>query len=241
MVMFLIGLTIGVTLAWASSKNKEKETLNQTSVITQPQIQFHPKMDQALKPIKEKHKNMPIYAPTEPTFKIMDLSVSTSFDASSDGYSYSLLTKDQNPLLVFNGNHKESEYEARQWLYENFIYLNPNKEMVELGNGLTGGFEGNRQKGTLEWHVGFWTFQVTGPKERAIEEGKKLVTYLLSHELLPTGGVIGIDLEGSGKAFAKWTHNNLIYGVNQAQYSGNSPLLEAACSMRLYPDLRINP
>lgn len=240
LVMFLIGLTIGVTLAWDGSKNNEKKTQNTATIYTQPQIQFHPKMDQALKPVKEKHKNLPIYAPTEPTFKIMDLAVSTSFDASSDGYSYSLLTKDQNLLLVFNVNHKKSEYEARQWLYENFIYLNPKKEMVELGNGLTGGFEGSEQKGTLEWHVGFWTFQVTGQKERAIEEGKKYVTYLQSHELLPTEGVISIHLQGSSQASVKWTNNNMIYGLKQDHYSGNS-LLEAVCSMRLYPDLRVIP
>lgn len=239
MLMFLIGLMIGLTLARAGSENKEIMTQNQSFAITQPQIQFQ-KIDQALKPIQEKHKNMPIYAPTEPTFEIMDLFVSTSLDASSESYSYSFLTKDHNPQLVFKGSHKASEYEACKWLYENFNYLDSKKEMVELGNGLTGGFSGNQQKGTLEWHVGFWTIQITGPKEKAVEEGRKLVAYFLSHELLPTEGVISIDLVKGGKALAKWMTHNRIYEMNQAHYSGKS-LVEALCSLRLYPDLRVSP
>jgi hypothetical protein len=88
----------------------------------------------------------------------------------------------------------------------------------------------------LEWHEGKWTFQVwDGTLEQDVQVAKNLVTYLDTHLLPPTYGVLGVNIAGDGNhTSAEWVYGNTTYWC--ISYHSAVQAAEMAVSSRMYPN-----
>lgn len=103
---------------------------------------------------------------------------------------------------------------------------------VSLTTGLLGK---SWSKGMVQWQEGDWTLQVTGGSPAAdIQEANRMVTYLHSHFLPPTRGIITVDNAGDGPhAVVGWQEGSVLYRVSD--YHSAIGAMEMAVSMRNYP------
>lgn len=255
------------TNASVNNNNNASNTSTTTTSNPSPSVQFDSTIAQAMQYVQQRSKFV-LMAPTEPTFPPSFVKyIGAEASATTPSYSVNLLSTEQqfpinSPVLSFppytqaaqmigsyGGTVYASEEAAKATLYEFNegdiapAYISPPSQQgsnVILGHGIIGISYGSPDS-MVTWHEGDWTFQVWDTSlQQDVEEAKNIVTYLNTHLLPETYGVLGDNIAGDGNhTTAKWVYGNTVYSC--FSYHSGVQAAEMAASMRMYPSGKIKP